>query len=77
MHEKLLDGGQAPDDLAGLPGTPVFRDFASAATTACEFLQARLGFELWLATRTDGAESIVLAVVDRAGRVRENDTVRW
>ena len=52
-------------------------DFASGARQTLEFLHARLGFNLWMVTRTEGDDWIVLDANDHGYRVEAGDIFRW
>jgi len=52
-------------------------DFAGAAREALAFLQDRVGLDLWLITRSDDADWVVLASADRGLGVRDGDVFRW
>ena len=56
-----------------------FPDFKTASCHVLKFLQGRVGFELWMVTRTSGDDWIVLAS-ESAGcayQVAEGDVFRW
>ncbi len=54
-----------------------FPDFPDAATAVLRFLQDRLGFGLWMVTRTVGDDWIVLHSADRGYDVGPGDVFRW
>ena len=54
-----------------------FADFPTAATAVLEFLQDRLGFDLWMVTRTVGDDWIVLQVADKGYHVNSGDVFKW
>jgi diguanylate cyclase len=54
-----------------------FDDFRSAATAVLEHLYARLPFGLWMVTRTEGEDWIVLDAVDHGYDVAAGDVFRW
>ena len=54
-----------------------FSDFPTAATAVLEFLQDRLGFDLWMVTRTVGDDWIVLQVADKSYHVNSGDVFKW
>lgn len=54
-----------------------FSDFDSAARAVLGFLQARIGFDLWMVTRTEGQDWIVLQASDYGYGVEEGDVFRW
>jgi len=52
-------------------------DFASAASEVLQFLYERLGFRLWMITKTEGNDWIVLQVKDEGYGVTEGSVFRW
>ena len=58
-------------DLSGL------RDFESAGRAVLAFLRERLGFGLWMLTRTQGDDWIVLQTEDQAYGVQPGSVFRW
>lgn len=56
---------------------PVFLNFDMAARAALSFLHGRLGFELWMVTRTQGDDWIVLQAEDHGYDVKEGTVFRW
>jgi diguanylate cyclase len=54
-----------------------FPNFESAAGAVLEYLHERLGIDLWMVTRTEGAQSIVLDVCDQIYGVRVGQVFRW
>jgi diguanylate cyclase len=62
-------------DLAPLPGaSPGFQEAGGAVL---EFLSNRLPFGLWMVTRTDGDDWIVLSASDHGYSVKPGDLLRW
>lgn len=59
-----------------LPLLP-FDDFQGAATAVLEHLQERYPLMLWMVTRTEGDDWIVLAAADRGYGVGGGDVFRW
>lgn len=61
------------------PDLTPFRDFESAADAVLDFLQSQFGFRLWMITRVEGDDFIVLYTRDRAGAVPigPSDVLRW
>jgi diguanylate cyclase len=57
--------------------TRPFSDFNEAATAVLEHLQARYPLMLWLVTRTEGEDWIVLGASDRGYGVGAGDVFRW
>ena len=55
----------------------IFPDFASAASAVLTMLYDRLGFRLWMVTRTQGNDWIVLQVKDQGYGVKKGDVFRW
>lgn len=56
---------------------PVFLNFDMAARAALSFLHKRLGFELWMVTRTQGDDWIVLHAEDHGYDVKDGTVFRW
>ena len=54
-----------------------FTDFETATRAALSLLHQRLGFDLWMMTRTDGNDWIVLQVEDHGYKVSEGSVFRW
>jgi diguanylate cyclase (GGDEF)-like protein len=54
-----------------------FDDFESASRAILTVLQQRLGFGLWMMTRTEGQHWIVLQAKDQYYDVREGTVFRW
>lgn len=54
-----------------------FSDFREAAKVVLKFLQARHQFGLWMITRTEGEDGIVLSSEDHGYGVKEGDVFRW
>lgn len=52
-------------------------DFASASRACMAFLHDRLGFQLWMVTRTEGDDWIVLSAEDRGYGIRPGQVFRW
>lgn len=55
----------------------IFPDFASAASAVLTMLYDRLGFRLWMVTKTQGDDWIVLQVKDQGYGVKKGDVFRW
>lgn len=54
-----------------------FSDFDSAAEAVLSFLHGRFGFDLWMVTRTEGEDWIVLDSLDQGYGVRRGDVFNW
>ena len=54
-----------------------FSDFDAAAHSVLEFLYHRLSFDLWMVTRTEGDDWIVLQALDHGYGVKEGSVFRW
>ena len=54
-----------------------FPNFSEAAATVLAFLQARTGFDLWMVTRTQGDDWIVLAAHDKSYGIEPGRVLRW
>ena len=52
-------------------------DFTQASQEALGFLHSRLGMDLWMVTRTDHEDWIVLSARDTAYGIQDGDTFRW
>jgi diguanylate cyclase (GGDEF)-like protein len=55
----------------------VFPNFETAAQAVLAFLHQRLGFSLWMLTRTEGEDWIVLQAQDQGYGVKAGDVFRW
>ncbi|MBY0240407.1 MAG: sensor domain-containing diguanylate cyclase [Burkholderiaceae bacterium] len=55
----------------------MINDFASASKACMEFLHERLGFQLWMVTRTEGDDWIVLSTNDHGYGVKPGQVFRW
>ncbi|NJR39490.1 MAG: sensor domain-containing diguanylate cyclase [Leptolyngbyaceae cyanobacterium CSU_1_4] len=55
----------------------VFPDFDSAAHEVLAFLHQRFGFDLWMVTRVEGENWIVLQANDRGYGVQEGTVFQW
>jgi diguanylate cyclase len=56
---------------------PKFQDFESAGRSVLSFLHTRLGFGLWMVTRTQGDDWIVLQTEDHGYSVAPGTVFRW
>jgi diguanylate cyclase len=54
-----------------------FQDFTAASEAVLKFLQGRLPFGLWMITRTEGDDWIVLDAEDRDYGVQAGSVFRW
>ena len=54
-----------------------YSGFEAAARAVLGFLHARFGFDLWMVTRTEGEDWIVLHVEDHGYGVRPGTVFRW
>lgn len=54
-----------------------FASFEAAAQTTLKFLHSRLGFDLWMVTRTEGDDWIVLHAEDHGYGVKPRAVFRW
>lgn len=72
-------GKAKPDRLADAPPAlpSQFRDFTAASEAVLKFLQNRLPFGLWMVTRTEGDDWIVLDAEDRGYGVQAGSVFRW
>lgn len=57
--------------------TQSFSDFETAGRAVLAFLHRRLGFDLWMLTRTEGADWIVLQSEDHGYGVDPGTVFRW
>ena len=72
------------DDGAGYGAPPTVpfdellsADFATASAAVLRFLHQRLGFGLWMVTRANEDDWIILAAEDHGYDVHEGDLFRW
>ncbi len=61
----------------GLSHLLAYKDFATAGSALLHHFQKRLGFRLWMLTRTEGNDWIVLDAVDEGYGIRPGDVYRW
>ncbi|HVF13432.1 MAG TPA: sensor domain-containing diguanylate cyclase [Acidimicrobiales bacterium] len=54
-----------------------FSDFPTAATAVLQFLQSRLGFDLWMVTRAVGEDWVILNATDTDYGVESGDVFKW
>ena len=55
----------------------MMNDFAAASKATMQFLRQRLGFKLWMVTRTDGKDWIVLFADDHGYGVKPGQVYSW
>jgi diguanylate cyclase (GGDEF)-like protein len=55
----------------------MMNDFAAASKATMQFLRQRLGFKLWMITRTDGKDWIVLFADDHGYGVKAGQVYSW
>ncbi len=60
-----------------MPDVQSFPSFEAAAQATLKFLHSRLGFDLWMVTRTEGDDWIVLHAEDQGYGVKEGAVFRW
>src|SRR5688500_18426105 len=56
---------------------PAFKDFQSAANDVLGYLHRRIGFDLWMVTRVEGDEWIILQVEDHGYGVKPGQVFLW
>ena len=56
---------------------PTFENFQAASRATLEFLHQRLGFALWMVTRTEGNDWIVLQTEDHGYGVKPGTVFQW
>lgn len=59
------------------PPLPPFEDFESASRAILHHLQSKIGFKLWMMTRKEGKDWIILHVCDQGYEVPEGTVYRW
>lgn len=57
--------------------TTAFADFEAAARAVLAFLHERIGLQLWVVTRADGDDCIVLHADDRRAGAEAGKVLRW
>lgn len=55
----------------------LFRDFGEAARAVIDYLHRTIGFDLWMVTRTNGDQWVVLQSEDDNGKVEPGHVFRW
>ena len=65
--------------MSRLPAFPdwSFPDFTMATRAVLEYLHERLGFQMWMVTRTDGVDAVVLQSFDHGYGMGSGDEFRW
>jgi diguanylate cyclase len=63
--------------VSKLLDSTVATNFESAAQAVLSFLSNRFGFDLWMVTRVEGDDWIVLQAEDKGYGVKEGDVFRW
>lgn len=63
--------------VSNLPDLTVATNFESAADTVLAYLNSRFGFDLWMITRVEGDDWIVLQAKDEGYGVKAGDVFRW
>jgi diguanylate cyclase (GGDEF)-like protein len=56
---------------------PAYTDFKAASTEVLDYLHSQLGFRLWMVTRTESNDWIVLNAKDHGYNVESGDVFRW
>jgi len=57
--------------------TSGFKDFESASRAILDFLHKRLGFDLWMITRREGDDWIILQTEDHGYGVKSGSVLKW
>lgn len=57
--------------------TSGFKDFESASKAILDFLHKRLGFDLWMITRREGDDWIILQTEDHGYGVKPGSVLKW
>lgn len=60
-----------------MPPFTGYPDFSSAANAVLEYLRGQFGFQLWMVTRTEGEDWIVLESNDHGYGVSRGDVFKW
>lgn len=55
----------------------MIKDFESASREVLDFLHKRFGFELWMVTRTEGEDYIVLSTEEHGYDIHPGQVFRW
>jgi diguanylate cyclase (GGDEF)-like protein len=63
--------------LNSMDEASMINDFATASRATMQFLRQRLGFKLWMVTRTDGDDWIVLFADDHGYGVQPGKVFSW
>jgi diguanylate cyclase (GGDEF)-like protein len=79
MHQEL--GGffcaQLPQPSENMIPLSAYTNFHAASTEVLDYLHLRLGFRLWMVTRTESSDWIVLNANDHGYNVENGDVFRW
>lgn len=59
------------------PAITSFSSFEASVKTVLDFLHQRLGFQLWMFTRVEGEDWIVLSACDHGYGVEDGNVFRW
>lgn len=54
-----------------------YRDFAEASQKVLKLLHSKLGFDLWMVTRTEGEDWIILSAEDHGYGVEAGSVLKW
>ncbi len=60
-----------------IPTVNAFPDFRTAAAAVLDYLHRRLGFDLWMVTRVQGQEWIILQVEDHGYGMQPGSMLKW
>ena len=78
---RVTSFGRASIVEASMPQPSIdllpFDDFETATRAMLAYLHERLGFSLWIMTRTEGNDWIVLQAGDHDYNVEEGEVFRW
>lgn len=70
IKTSLIDSLPVPDHSQLL-------DFNTAALTVLGYLHERLRFDLWIVTRTEGSDWIILQANDQGYGIKAGDVLSW
>jgi diguanylate cyclase (GGDEF)-like protein len=77
LHWLAKDGVRSPDFPTALAETIWLYDFETAGRAVLHFLRQRIGFALWMVTRTEGEDWIVLQAEDHGYDIPAGSVLRW